>query len=119
MSEVEPESPCISVCLLDDKDICVGCYRSADEITDWFLADAAGRRDILQRALPEGVTAPEITRCFHAGDGTMLEVDGLWFELRASGTDAVLRYYMEGEDAAQVATLNEALTRLDLTMEDS
>jgi predicted Fe-S protein YdhL (DUF1289 family) len=50
MSEVEPQSPCISVCLLDDKDICVGCYRSADEITDWFMADAQGKRDILQRA---------------------------------------------------------------------
>ena len=50
MSEVEPESPCISVCLLDDKDICVGCYRSADEVTDWFMADAQGKRDILQRA---------------------------------------------------------------------
>ena len=50
MSEAEPESPCISVCLLDDKDICVGCYRSADEVTDWFMADAQGKRDILQRA---------------------------------------------------------------------
>jgi predicted Fe-S protein YdhL (DUF1289 family) len=50
MSEVEPESPCISVCLLDDKDICVGCYRSADEVTDWFMADAQGKREILQRA---------------------------------------------------------------------
>ena len=50
MSEAEPQSPCISVCLLDDKDICVGCYRSANEITDWFMADAQGKRDILQRA---------------------------------------------------------------------
>lgn len=50
MSEQEPESPCISVCLLDDSDICVGCYRSADEITDWFMADAAGKREILARA---------------------------------------------------------------------
>lgn len=50
MSEAEPESPCISVCLLDDNDICVGCYRSADEVTDWFMADAQGKRDILKRA---------------------------------------------------------------------
>ncbi len=49
MSDVEPQSPCISVCLLDDDDICVGCYRSADEITDWFMADAAGKQEILKR----------------------------------------------------------------------
>ena len=50
MSAPEPESPCISVCLLDESDICVGCFRSADEITDWFMADAQGKRDILARA---------------------------------------------------------------------
>lgn len=50
MSEKEPQSPCISVCLLDEKDICVGCYRSADEIMDWFMADDQGKRDILKRA---------------------------------------------------------------------
>ena len=50
MNDKEPQSPCISVCLLDDDDICVGCYRSADEITDWFMADAQGKREILERA---------------------------------------------------------------------
>ena len=50
MTDKEPQSPCISVCLLDDQDICVGCYRSADEITDWFMADAQGKREILERA---------------------------------------------------------------------
>ena len=28
-------SPCVHICYLDDNDICQGCYRSADEITDW------------------------------------------------------------------------------------
>jgi predicted Fe-S protein YdhL (DUF1289 family) len=46
----EPESPCISVCALDDKDICMGCYRSAEEITDWFMASAQDKRQILKRA---------------------------------------------------------------------
>lgn len=46
----EPRSPCISVCALDDNDICVGCYRSAAEITDWCMASAAERRSILERA---------------------------------------------------------------------
>jgi predicted Fe-S protein YdhL (DUF1289 family) len=46
----EPASPCISVCALDENDICMGCYRSATEITDWFMADAARKREILRAA---------------------------------------------------------------------
>ena len=49
MSEAEPQSPCISVCLLDEANICVGCFRSADEITDWFMASAEQKREILRR----------------------------------------------------------------------
>lgn len=31
----EVVSPCVSICALDEDDICVGCYRSGDEITRW------------------------------------------------------------------------------------
>jgi phosphomannomutase len=68
----------------------------------------------LQVGLPAGVALPPVERAFRAGDGTMIEFAGLWFELRASGTDAVLRYYMEGRDAATVGALNEAFTKLAL-----
>lgn len=50
MIEAEPSSPCISVCLLDENDICQGCYRSANEITGWFMADAREKKEILQRS---------------------------------------------------------------------
>ena len=50
MSDTEPLSPCISVCLLDEQDVCQGCYRSAEEIADWFIADTGGKREILARA---------------------------------------------------------------------
>ena len=50
MSDVEPQSPCISICVLDEQDICCGCFRSADEITDWFMASSDGKREILERA---------------------------------------------------------------------
>ena len=50
MSEIEPQSPCISVCLLDENDICTGCFRSADEITDWFMASAEQKCKMLARA---------------------------------------------------------------------
>jgi predicted Fe-S protein YdhL (DUF1289 family) len=29
-------SPCIHVCVRDLDDICMGCYRSMDEIRDWY-----------------------------------------------------------------------------------
>jgi len=50
MSDDEPRSPCISVCVLDDDDICMGCYRSASEITDWFMATNEQKREVLRRA---------------------------------------------------------------------
>ena len=29
------QSPCIRKCCLDDKDVCLGCFRTLDEITGW------------------------------------------------------------------------------------
>lgn len=46
----EPASPCVSVCALDENDICMGCYRSADEITDWFMASKQEKYAMLKVA---------------------------------------------------------------------
>ncbi len=40
-------SPCVSVCALDDDDICTGCQRTADEIIRWGRMDNAERRQVL------------------------------------------------------------------------
>ncbi|AQA19354.1 DUF1289 domain-containing protein [Halioglobus japonicus] len=50
MSQQEPQSPCIAVCALDENDVCIGCYRTADEITDWFMLDAEAKREIVKKA---------------------------------------------------------------------
>ena len=50
MTEDEPKSPCVSICVLDEQDICQGCYRSAEEITDWFMASTDDKRAMLARA---------------------------------------------------------------------
>ena len=50
MSDQDPQSPCVSICVLDEQDICQGCYRSAVEITDWFMSSAERKRDILALA---------------------------------------------------------------------
>lgn len=46
----EPKSPCISVCVLDEEDICQGCWRSAREITDWMTLNGDGKRAVLKKA---------------------------------------------------------------------
>ena len=47
-SEQRVESPCVRKCTLDENDICVGCFRSIDEICAWGGASNEKRREILQ-----------------------------------------------------------------------
>ncbi len=47
MTSTRIESPCISICALDDNDICMGCFRSVEEITRWSQADDSERKTIL------------------------------------------------------------------------
>lgn len=49
MSEVDlpVKSPCIEVCSLNDRDVCIGCYRTANEIIEWFSASDQRKREIL------------------------------------------------------------------------
>lgn len=39
-------SPCIDVCKMDGE-LCIGCYRSLDEIARWSKADDGEKRQIL------------------------------------------------------------------------
>ena len=42
------ESPCIRNCCLDNNDICMGCFRSLTEITQWTLVDEKTRQAFLK-----------------------------------------------------------------------
>ena len=46
-SSLPVKSPCVEVCALNDQDICVGCYRTADEIIEWFTANSDRKNEIL------------------------------------------------------------------------
>jgi predicted Fe-S protein YdhL (DUF1289 family) len=49
----EIESPCINVCVLHPQaKLCIGCFRSADEITQWSRISPEMRREIMD-TLPE------------------------------------------------------------------
>ena len=40
-------SPCIDICRLDARGVCIGCRRTIEEITEWSRASEARRREIL------------------------------------------------------------------------
>lgn len=46
-NDTEIQSPCISVCVLNQDDICEGCYRSAQEITDWSVLSDPEKRAVM------------------------------------------------------------------------
>ncbi|XOV77384.1 MAG: DUF1289 domain-containing protein [Aestuariibacter sp.] len=49
ITESKITSPCIRNCCLDDKDICVGCFRHISEITSWTTVTEQQRAEILAR----------------------------------------------------------------------
>ena len=52
------KSPCVSICALDEQDICIGCHRTMDEITGWSRLDNDERLEVLEKvALREQATA--------------------------------------------------------------
>lgn len=44
------QSPCVRNCCLNEADICLGCFRSLEEITRWSLADDETKKLILALA---------------------------------------------------------------------
>ncbi len=44
-------SPCISVCALNEDDVCTGCYRNVQEIREWRDLTNPQRREVINRAL--------------------------------------------------------------------
>ncbi|MGV6839474.1 MAG: DUF1289 domain-containing protein [Planktomarina sp.] len=45
----EIQSPCVQICMIHpDVKICVGCYRTAQEITDWSRLSNADRAALME-----------------------------------------------------------------------
>ena len=44
------KSPCISVCALDEDDVCTGCFRTLREISDWSAYSNAKKREVVSEA---------------------------------------------------------------------
>jgi len=41
------ETPCVNICKLDERGICIGCFRSLQEIAAWSRMSEAERRLIM------------------------------------------------------------------------
>ncbi len=41
-------SPCVSVCALDEDDVCIGCHRTGDEILRWTTMTDDERLQVLE-----------------------------------------------------------------------
>jgi predicted Fe-S protein YdhL (DUF1289 family) len=52
MSELtEVKSPCIGVCVMDDlTNLCQGCYRSLEEIQQWWDLDNEQKKIVVEAA---------------------------------------------------------------------
>jgi uncharacterized protein len=46
-------SPCIGICQLDDEGLCVGCFRSGDEIGQWPGMSHPEREHMMNVVLPQ------------------------------------------------------------------
>ena len=53
-SNLPVKSPCIEVCSLNDNDVCIGCYRTANEIIEWFSANDQRKQEILAAVSERG-----------------------------------------------------------------
>ncbi len=40
-------SPCVSICALNDDDVCTGCFRTIEEIRGWSYLGAEQKRYVL------------------------------------------------------------------------
>ena len=50
MSDQDPASPCIGVCMVNpDNNLCEGCYRKPEEIEGWWDYSPEEKRRVLAR----------------------------------------------------------------------
>lgn len=87
-----------------------------DRIMKFFFSltsSAEAKQQLSVKLAAAGVTPTVPTLASSVGDGVLLEFDSFWCVVRASGTDAVVRYYIEGMSQEQIAAVGRALTSLD------
>ena len=68
--------------------------------------------DEISSRLPKNAgTLTGLKRLFDVGDGVYMDFTHFWCLIRPSGTDAVVRYYIEGEDRARIDQVLDAIVK--------
>lgn len=49
-SKEHVQSPCIEICVLNGEKICLGCFRTLGEISQWQQMEDKMQREVLQKA---------------------------------------------------------------------
>ena len=49
-SEAPVPSPCTGLCKVNDEDICIGCFRSLDEIVQWGSQTNVWRKQVIEKS---------------------------------------------------------------------
>lgn len=77
-------------------------------------------REEIQSRLPKGgYTLPSISNISLIGsggllEGTFMQFETFWFVIRASGTDAVLRYYLNGKNDREIELFQKAIMKIEI-----
>ncbi len=59
----EIESPCVNVCVLHpEARLCIGCYRTGEEITRWARMTPEERRDVMSTLPNRAASLPKTRR---------------------------------------------------------
>jgi len=96
---------------IETRERVVGFFKSLADAKKSGKASVQNIEEVLNSYLSSELG--ELRDIYWAGDGTFLEFSDFWFELRASGTDAVLRYYIEGMEKEEVTRIKCALISID------
>jgi len=48
VSTIEITSPCVRNCCLDQQDVCIGCFRTLQQIMDWTSLDESQKLDVIK-----------------------------------------------------------------------
>ena len=62
MSNQAVTSPCTSICSLNDEDICIGCFRTGQEITRWGRLTQREKHDVLIKVRKRESQSPFVSK---------------------------------------------------------
>lgn len=69
MSSVK--SPCVSICALDHNDLCIGCYRTGQEISQWGSLSDAEKQVIMAKVAQREQASFNVSGGVQVSDSSM------------------------------------------------